>query len=413
MSDPGEFVPRMRPVEAIPMQSENETFVLLRDPDDLAGQPLGLPMPLFMIISMMDGNNSLRDIQAEIQREFQQLIPTDQLMEVVTELDKYYLLDNERAQARREDVEREYLGAPVRPMAHADSAYPADPAECVAFLDSAMRAPSGPQGVEPRNTTAPRGMVTPHIDLREGAPTMAVAFNQLRVPEPPTLYIILGVAHHPTENLFTLSDKDFDTPFGPAKVHTAAAARLKELFGAERLAGEYAHRHEHSIEFQAVFLKFIHQAAGHEFAILPILCGSLHEELELNRSPKELAEVGEFCDALKTVIAEFGPRVCVIAGVDLSHVGPKFGDERPVDDFRAELIESADKRMLENVAARDPEAFFDHFRPDLNARNVDAVTAVYVMLNALGGGSGELLQYKQYREAETASLVSYASVVLD
>ncbi len=69
-------------------------------------------------------------------------------------------------------------------------------------------------------------------------------------------------------------------------------------------------------------------------------------------------------------------------------------------------------RMLESVKLRDPEAFFDHFRPDRNARNVDAVTAVYTLLHAIGKGEGELLNYSQYRERETESLVSFASVVL-
>jgi AmmeMemoRadiSam system protein B len=228
----------------------------------------------------------------------------------------------------------------------------------------------------------------------------------------PEHYIILGVAHHPTPNLYTLTDKHFETPLGVAKTNQTAAEKLRELYGANRLSGEMAHRLEHSIEFQVIFLQYLHRD-GPDFTILPILCGSLDPELHReNGPPHSLPQVGEFCESLRKVIDELGPRTCVIAGVDLSHVGKKFGDEDGVDDFRSDLIRSADLRMLDHVASRDPEAFFDHFRPDKNARNVDAVSAVYSMLHVIGPGEGELLSYEQYRERETESLVSFASLAL-
>jgi len=51
-------------------------------------------------------------------------------------------------------------------------------------------------------------------------------------------------------------------------------------------------------------------------------------------------------------------------------------------------------------------------RPDANGRNVDAVTAVYVMLHALGPGRGKLIDYQQWHERETDSMVSFAGLAL-
>lgn len=404
--------PRLRYCDAIPIKQGEDVFVILRDPEELFGQPMAVPLPMFFIMTLFDGLHDLREVQVEINRQFQQLLPMEQLEGLVRELDEFYLLDNERSMIRREDLEREFLRQPVRAAAHAGMAYPDNPEELIAVFDAYFSAPEGPPKDRPAPARAPRGLVTPHIDLRQGGPCMAWGFNELKVPEPPELYIILGVAHQPTENLYTLTEKDFETPLGPARTNKQAALRLKELYGAERLSGEYAHKHEHSIEFQTVFLKYLHRN-GPDFTILPILCGSLHEELENGGGPpRNRPEVGEFCDALKKLTEEFGPRVCLIAGVDLSHVGKKFGDPQGVDDFRAGLIRAADMRMLEQVKARDPEAFFDHFRPDRNARNVDAVSAVYALLHAIGPGEGELLSYSQYREHETESLVSFASMAL-
>lgn len=253
---------------------------------------------------------------------------------------------------------------------------------------------------------------------------MAWAFDRLRCETPPDLYVVLGVAHHPTRNLYTLTDKDFDSPLGPAATDRDAAERLRELYGTERLAGQLAHRREHSIEFQTVFLKYIHRDAG-DFKILPLLCGSLHEELaDGDRPALERPDVGEFVAALRQLIDEYDGHVCIIAGVDLSHVGRKFGHDYGADTLRQDIVRRADLEMLGHVQNRSPEDFFDHFRRDANARNVDAVAAVYTMLHVLGPGAGggsddggtaddaELLKYDQYIEEPTDSMVSFASMAL-
>jgi len=89
----------------------------------------------------------------------------------------------------------------------------------------------------------------------------------------------------------------------------------------------------------------------------------------------------------------------------------KFGDEHGIDDLRAQSIRRADEEMLELIRRRDAEAFYNHFRTDDNARHVDAVPAVYVMLHVLGpDGLGLPIDYEQWREEETQSMVTYASM---
>jgi AmmeMemoRadiSam system protein B len=405
--------PSLRYVEAYPIEQEGQQLVLIRDPEELLADPVVVPMPMFLVMSLLDGSRELRDVQADIQRSFQQLIPIEHLERIVVELDEFHLLANERALIRREELERDFARLDSRPAAHAGMAYPDDPAELIAAFDAYFSAPEGPPAGRPARSLAPRGLVTPHIDIRKGGPCMAWAFDELRrSPELPELYVILGVAHHPTKNLYTLTDKHFESPVGLARVNREAARRLRALYGEKRLDGEYAHKHEHSVEFQTVFLNYLHRGQR-EFTILPILCGSLQEDTtEGGGSPIERAEVREFCEALRKTIDDSGLRACVIAGVDLSHVGRKFGDAKGIDELRAELVKAADLRMLDQVKARDAESFFDHFRPDRNARNVDAVTAVYTMLHVLGSGDAELLSYEQYREHETDSMVTYASMVL-
>lgn len=400
--------PPMRYVEAIEIEHDGQPMVLIRDPEDLCPQALAVPLPLFLVMTLLDGQNGPEEILRQFARAGAgDAVRTADLDRIVEELDELYLLQNERSAARRQALEDEFAALTVRPAAHAGGAYPLEPAECrqmFAKLFDGFQASGGPR---------PRALVAPHIDFRVGGRLIGQALARLHPARPHKLYIILGVAHHPSRNLFTLTDKDFQTPLGLVRTDRAAAARLRQLYGAERLAGEYVHKAEHSVEFQAVGLQYLHRDTP-DFKILPLLCGSLHELMAPGApSPSQAPEVRDFIAALRQLLSEYAGEACIIASVDLSHVGRKFGDEQGISELRMQAVRAADERMLGLVEALDPEGFFDHFRPDANARNVDAVTAVYVMLHALGAaGRAEQLAYEQWHERETDSMVTYAGVAI-
>jgi MEMO1 family protein len=407
--------PRMRYVEALPVRQGDEVFVLLRDPEDLCGEEMVVSASAYLLLTLLDGTRDAGDVQQELLRQTGQVIPRESIETFIKTLDGAYLLDNGRSRERREAIRREFAELASRPAAHAGSSYSADPRHLRDFLDGFLREASAAEPVPPPDRPFPRGLIVPHIDLRCGGRSMARGFRTLMHPPAPRpcRYVILGVAHAPTPHLYTLTAKAFETPLGMARIDRDAVERLGALYGDSLFEGELAHKREHSVEFAAVFLRHLH-SSEEDFSIVPLLCGSLHEEF-LNghsRSPVERDDVGRFCDALRTLLEEPGPPTCIVASVDLSHVGPKFGDERGVDPFRAQAIRSADLAMLELVRRRDAEGFFDHFRADANARNVDAVTAVYTLLQALGPGSAELLDYDQHLDLATESVVSFAAMAL-
>jgi len=88
--------------------------------------------------------------------------------------------------------------------------------------------------------------------------------------------------------------------------------RLRRRYGAGRLNGEFVHKHEHSIEFAVLALQFFHRE-NPNFKILPILCGSLHEDLGADAGPPtQRPDIGEFIESLRGLIAEHDGRVCVV-----------------------------------------------------------------------------------------------------
>ncbi len=410
------FSPVRLNLEAIPYEHEGSRMVLIRDHEGLCDEPLLMPVSMFIVATLLDGKNDTEAIQAKFPELTKgQTLQKDQILTIIDELDSHHLLENERSQNKRKSLQEEWGRLKVRPSSHAGDAYPVNRKECLELFRNYF---AGVQ--EGHGGGYPRGLIIPHIDYRIGGHSIAKGIATLIPDDPADLYIILGVSHGPSKNMFTLTDKSFETPFGIARTDTEAVQRLESLYGGDRLDGSMAHKNEHSIEFAVMALQYYH-IQNRDYRILPLLTGSLYENMEDGSpSPLERKEVYEFIDALARLIRGHHGRICIIASVDLSHVGLKFGGEKEINDETAECVRVADDQMLRQIEISDPERFFKTFRADQNARNVDAVTAVYVLLhvmNRLDGQGDETrrvdrIDYQQWRESETGSMVSYASLAL-
>ena len=131
--------------------------------------------------------------------------------------------------------------------------------------------------------------------------------------------------------------------------------RLRPRWGRDLFAGEFSHAGEHSIEFQAVYLRSLGLAGEDAAPIVPILCDSLHSMVPYGESPRDVALVSSFLAALQQTLAEDGRRITLIAAVDLAHIGPRFGDHWSVDARIRPASGAADREMLELVLAPDAD----------------------------------------------------------
>jgi hypothetical protein len=174
-------------------------------------------------------------------------------------------------------------------------------------------------------------------------------------------------------------------------------------------ADELAHKDEHAIEFQAVFLKYLYP--DKDIPFVPILCGSFHEMVEGKMAPQTVPEVAEFVGRLRTTLDECGKRVCFIAGVDLSHVGQRFGDIAPLtSDFVAD-VESVDLALIEKARSIDADAYFDVVVKEGDRTRVCGTSSIYTMLQTVSANRAELLKYDHIVDHETQQMVSFASMV--
>ncbi len=66
--------PRLRPIEAVPVEHEGEQFVALRDPTGYTPSVLMLAPALLEVVALFDGEHPIVDIQSELMRRHGELV---------------------------------------------------------------------------------------------------------------------------------------------------------------------------------------------------------------------------------------------------------------------------------------------------------------------------------------------------
>lgn len=408
-------VPRLRPLEPVMFDHEGERRVAWRDPLGLADQ-VDVPHPVAMLMSLLDGERDVDEICAAWQELSGEALPPEFVERFAGELDEHLLLDTPRFAEARAGALAAFRGQPVRAMAHAVGGYPDEPEACAAHLEDLLD--RGRKLAMTLREGQIQGLVAPHIDLHRGGECYGAAYDALRESEA-DLFIVLATAHSSTcwpeePPLATLTRLDYETPFGRATTDQAFIDTLCERYAEaggdpdDLFRDELVHRAEHSAEFQVLFLD--HLFGDRPYKVVPILLGSLHEfylQPDLVESERGL---GPFIDALAAAIDSYPGQVCLIAGADLSHVGPRFGDEEEVDDDRVDEVATADEQALGAFVGQGAEAFFEHFAACENDRNVCSVANLYALRALLPDAEVELLRYQVAFDPEQT--VSFAAGVL-
>ncbi len=402
--------PRIRSVEVFPAELSGQKVICLRDPLSLSGKILFFPYPTFFIISLFDGAHSLVDIQAEFMRRFGELLYREKIRELIVQLDEHFLLDNQRFRDAERKIIEVFKRSPLRPLTLTDDSYGGGPEKLKETIETYFLDPEGPgPPVKKRDSSNLAGAIAPHIDYRRGGPCYAWAHQAVLESSPADLFVILGTAHSAMQQSFALTRKHFETPWGLVETDQEFMAALDRELSVDFYQDEFAHKGEHSIELQLVFLKALWPETN-PFWIVPILCGSFHDAILQDKSPMELPGVAFLIQALKKAIAETKRRVCVLASADLAHVGPRFGDPTPPDRISLLNLAEEDRRLLGHAERIDGEGFFRILAREKDRRKVCGLSPIYVLLNILDGAQGKLLKYSQSLDPATQSVVTFGSV---
>lgn len=402
--------PRLRPVEVFSAVISGQQVLCLRDPQHYSEALVYVPAQTASILGLLDGQHSLLDIQEAFARRFGRLLFRDQLLQVIRSLDEHLLLDSPRFADHRAEVEDRFRRARSRPALFAGKGYPSDPPALHRQLDGYFGAPDGPGEASPSSSAASlAGLVVPHIDFSRGGSCYAWGYREVEGAAPADRWVILGTVHVPIPRAFALTRKDFETPLGMVETDQEFMNRLLAGVGEGYLQGEPAHRGEHSIEFQAVFLRHRIPRAQ-PVRIVPILCGSFQRFVEDRRSPGDDQEIRSFVAALRETMDSLGGRTVILASADLAHVGPRFGDPHQITPGQLREIRDADQEMLGSVEAGDAENFFRAVARDGDRRRICGLPPIYALLQLLPGARGRILRYSQWPDSQ--GTVTFAAVAL-
>ena len=387
--------PKLRPMHARRIDHQGQALVALDDPTGVAAGPTLIPIDGFhWVVRHFDGTRALGEIQADVLRQTGQLIPSADLETLVAQLDRSMVLDGPTFAAFRQ----EYRDAHTRPAACAGRSYAGTEralrAQLARFFahDRGAGEPRGAGPPDPSRTL--RGILSPHIDFTRGGPVYSWPYRELAEKSDAEVFVILGVAHQYCAHRFALTRKDFATPLGLARTDRAYVDRIAALAGEHLFDDELAHRTEHSIEFQVVFLQYL-LGESREYSIVPILVGSFHDLMQSRRRADRRPR------GPPVRRGDEGGRACVGQEGRL-HRRHRPGARRP-RVRRPRLARRRDpgpgprvrRRHARSRGAADASGWFRTAAEVENRWRVCGLAATYTMLHAMGPTTGKLLQYDQ------------------
>ncbi len=398
--------PRLRTdIDIIPASYQGEKVFFVKDLLGLVPQSLLLRSEALKTIGLIDGKRNIRDIQLELIRlRGGVFIRTEDVEDMISRLDEVFLIDNQHYRREKNKIIREYMQQQTREASFAGIAYPEQPDKLTPYIQSILDSAKDQRDV--LNGKQIAAVIAPHIDLGVAKNVYAKAYQVLRGLSPQKV-LLLGTGHSLQESCFSLTTKDFITPLGRVKTDREEVERLKETCPPGIIAPyDIAHKNEHSLEFQILFLQHLF---GEDFMLMPVLCGSFHKVLHQVSKPREIPGMSAFLSGLQLFLENNENSVLIVAGVDFSHIGPKFGHRGTASSLLLEAKEN-DRSLLDAICRSDVTTFWAEAQRVNNRYNVCGFSALALLLELLSGQTGYLLGYDFWMEEATRSAVSFAAL---
>lgn len=400
---------KIRYLDIIPYMEDNKQIFIIRDPFSYTDQTLALEALGYVVILELNGKNTIKDIQEKILKEYKVKIELNQIAEIIRVLDKEFFLDNDRFYDYKNKIENNFKKEKIRKPTHSNISYPENPEKIISLFDSFFNNDFGHKRASQKEYK-PIGIIAPHIDIRVGGKIYADAYREL-LPyiNQYERFIILGTSHIGPKNMFSLTKKDFDTPLGNIETDKNFVDEINKSLSFDALEDEFVHKSEHSIEFQTVFLKYLQEKHSLKpFKIVPILFGSFMEFAYQNKLPEDTEDFNNLISAINRLKDD---KTCIIASVDLAHIGKKFGDKEGLSKDFLEYVNKADKSMIEHIKNGDKNRFWDSIVSEKDKRKICGFSPIYTFLSLIKDRKARISSYDKNIEEYTESMVSYASIV--
>lgn len=392
-----------RDLDLMPSPVEDRPGLLMRDPFHYSDATLIVPPQLVECLEFFDGDKSELDLREFLVRSSGQLDVGGLVDHLSQTLSQAGFLEDETFAHLKEERQRAFAEAPVREPAHAGSGYPDDPAELSATFSEYLRGSS--PFTEPRDSV--RAIAAPHVSPFGGVETYRAAYSALSPLDADKTFVILGTSHYGAPDRLGLTRKPFVTPMGETRTDQGLVDRLaREAPGA--ILEDYCHAVEHSIEFQVVFLQHLY---GPQIKVVPILCGSYARSIYLGGKPEDDENVRRTLGVLGDIAAKESGRLRWVLGVDMAHMGVRYGDhfEAKADKHEMEQVRQRDRGRIASVEAGDAEGFWQQVQENRDDLKWCGSAPIYTFMKAVPEAKGRLLHYHQWN-IDQQSVVSFGAL---
>ena len=144
---------------------------------------------------------------------------------------------------------------------------------------------------------------------------------------------------------------------------------------------------------------------------MPVLCGSYARSLYTGGLPEDSEAGRRALGGLGELAAREGDRLCWVLGVDMAHMGRRYGDsfEARAGAGEMEEVERRDRARIDRVAAGDAQGFWELVQQNQDDLKWCGSAPIYTFLKVLPQARGQLLHYQQWNIDEH-SVVSFAGM---
>jgi AmmeMemoRadiSam system protein B len=396
------MLPRLRgDLDFMPSPVPDRPGLLIRDPYQYSDTTLILPPVMAACLEFFDGRCSELDLRQALVEATGDLRVSEIVQQLCGALTQAGFCDDENYARMKAERQARFAEAPEREPAHAGSAYPLEPSELRAafgrYLDG--------HAAEPAPLA---GMAAPHVSPEGGWRSYAAAYAALGPQYRDRTFVIVGTSHYGEPERFGLTRKPFVTPLGVARTNRKLVDCLVEHGGPAVRLEDYCHAVEHSIEFQVVFLQHVF---GPDIEILPVLVGPFARSLYQGGRPEDDEGVRRFFDALGEVADRERDGLFWVLGVDMAHMGRRYGDPFPAQAGAGELleVEARDRGRIERLCSGDAGGFWNAVQEQRDPLKWCGAAPLYTFLKAAPGTRGRLLRYEQWN-IDPQSVVSFAAL---
>jgi AmmeMemoRadiSam system protein B len=381
-----------RTLELMPSPVAESPGLLVRDPFRYAEGVLILPPPLVPCLLLFDGRHDENDLRDALARIIGAAHVESLVAHIVGTLSGGGFLEDTVFAALRDQRHAAFAQESSRGPVHAGAAYPSDADELrrllARYLEEAPPPASPPDGDLV-------GIAVPHVSPEGGWRSYGAGYSVLSPAHRDRTFVVLGTSHHGQPERYGLTAKPYRTPLGLTTTDDDLVRRVCGAAGDAACLEDYCHAVEHSIEFQVLFLQHLY---GPAVRVVPILCGPFAQATLGGGRPEDDPAVARMLGALREIGETERDRIFWVAGVDMAHVGRRYGDRFDAEAGEGPLaeVESEDRARCTLLSSGDAGGFWAAVQRGGDPLRWCGASPLYTLLQAARPGGGALLHYEQW-----------------